>query len=99
MNINELSANSIDIWKPNAYLYNGKLFQGEMGLNWLDLSASKTTQISERFSVQFRAEFINALNHPHFSTPQMDPTNAAFGQVTSTAQQPRNIQFGLRLVF
>lgn len=39
MNINELSANSIDTWKPNAYLYNGKLFQGEMGLNWLDYGA------------------------------------------------------------
>ena len=70
-----------------------------MGLNWLDMGASKNTRISERVTTQFRAEFINALNHPHFNTPQMSPTSSDFGRITSTAQQPRNIQFGLRILF
>jgi hypothetical protein len=70
-----------------------------MGLNWWDLSTSKNTRIRESVTLQFRAEFINALNHTHFSTPEMDPTKAAFATITSTSQQPRNIQFGLRLMF
>lgn len=70
-----------------------------MGLNMADLSASKNTNITEKMSLQFRAEFINALNHTHFNTPQMNPFSTVFGRISSTAQQPRNIQFGLRLVF
>jgi hypothetical protein len=46
-----------------------------MGLNWWDLGASKNTRMSERTSLRFRAEFINALNHTHFSGPQMDPAS------------------------
>jgi hypothetical protein len=70
-----------------------------MGLNWWDLGATKNTRLSERTTLQFRAEFINALNHTHFSGPQMDPTSTDFGKVTSTSQQPRNIQFGLKVLF
>jgi hypothetical protein len=70
-----------------------------MGLNWWDLSTSKNTRLSERAQMQFRAEFINALNHTHFSTPNMDPTSTSFATITSTSQQPRNIQFGLKILF
>jgi hypothetical protein len=35
----------------------------------LDLSLAKTTQISERFRTQFRAEFFNILNHTNLQTP------------------------------
>jgi len=34
-----------------------------------DLSAYKNFKISERFKVQFRAEFFNVLNHPSFGPP------------------------------
>jgi len=34
-----LTANSTDIVHVNEYLYNGKMFQDEMGLNWLDYGA------------------------------------------------------------
>jgi hypothetical protein len=36
--------------------------------NW-DLSLLKSTQITERFRAQFRAEFFNALNHTNFQLP------------------------------
>ena len=36
MNIKGLTANSADHSRPNEYLYNGKMMQDEMGLNWLD---------------------------------------------------------------
>jgi hypothetical protein len=70
------------------------------GLNWFDVSFSKNTRLSEAAQLQFRAEANNALNHTHFSTPSsMDPTSSAFGTITSTAQQPRNLQFGLKILF
>jgi len=39
MNIKELSANSSSTVHRNEYLYNGKMMQDEMGLNWLDYGA------------------------------------------------------------
>ena len=72
MNIKELSANSSDTWKLNTYLYNGKLFQGEMGLNWLDYGARfydpvigrflTIDPLSEKFAAQ--SSFVYAANDP-----------------------------------
>ena len=87
------------IWSFATNSAKKSLIPRGMGLNWWDLSTSKNTRIREGVTLQFRAEFINALNHTHFSTPNMDPTSAAFATITSTSQQPRNIQFGLRLMF
>ncbi len=39
------------------------------GYKDLDLSLAKTTQINERFRLQFRAEFFNILNHTNLLTP------------------------------
>ena len=39
------------------------------GLARFDFSAFKNIPISERFSMQFRAEFFNILNHPTFNAP------------------------------
>ncbi len=39
MNISSLSANSTSILQQNEYKYNGKMFQDELGLNWLDYGA------------------------------------------------------------
>ncbi len=69
------------------------------GLNNWDLSAIKNTQWKEWLSVQFRAEFYNAFNHAQFSAPETNPSKGSFGAVTSEAQLPRVIQFGLKLSF
>ena len=37
----------------------------------LDFSVHKNFQITERFRVQFRTDFVNALNHPQFNAPNM----------------------------
>jgi hypothetical protein len=66
--------------------------------NW-DLSVIKNTRLSERADLQFRAEAINALNHPQFTAPNTTPTSTAFGVVTGEFAWPRVIQFGLKLLF
>ena len=45
------------------------------GLNQLDLGLHKTVKASERFSVQFRAELFNVLNHPNFAPPAASGNN------------------------
>src|SRR5262245_61240083 len=41
-------------------------------LQIMDFSVTKTTKLSERFSLQFRAEFFNLFNHTNFSLPNVD---------------------------
>jgi hypothetical protein len=62
-----------------------------------DLSLAKTFPISERLNFQFRAEAFNALNSPQFSNPNAVFGTAAFGSVTSTSIDNREIQLGGRL--
>ena len=69
------------------------------GVNMWDLSAIKNTRIKERYTAQFRAEFLNALNHPNFNNPNTSVTSSAFGRVTSQKGFPRRIQFGFKLMF
>jgi hypothetical protein len=62
-----------------------------------DVSMGKKFAITERFSLDFRAEAFNLLNRVRFSTGQTSLDNQAFGQVTSVANSPRRMQFGLKL--
>ena len=68
-----------------------------------DLSLSKTTTITERTKLEFRAEFFNIFNHANFQNPDTNINDALFGQITSTGvgsdPQPRIIQLALRLSF
>jgi hypothetical protein len=66
--------------------------------NW-DISFLKNTKINESVRLQFRAEAINALNHPQFTAPNTSPTSTAFGVVTGEFAWPRVIQFGLKALF
>jgi hypothetical protein len=66
--------------------------------NW-DLSVFKNFHVVERVTVQFRAEFLNAFNTPRFSGPNTSVTSSTFGAITSQANAPRQIQFGLKLLF
>jgi hypothetical protein len=44
--------------------------------------------------VQFRADFLNALNHPNFAVPN-DSVGAGFG-ISSSTQDAREMQFALK---
>ena len=63
-----------------------------------DMSLLKDTQVTERVSVQIRAEFFNIFNTVRLNTPNRNVSSAQFGRITR-AQAPRIIQFGLKLLF
>ena len=68
----------------------------------LDFAVSKTIALNwprERSSIQFRAEFYNALNHPQFANPDSNFTSPTFGVISSTSVNPRVGQIALRLGF
>lgn len=69
--------------------------------NW-DLALIKKTAIrflGDTGNAEFRAEFFNMFNTPQFSNPDAAFSDATFGQITSTAVNPRFIQFALKLNF
>ncbi len=73
------------------------------GLKSVDLSLVKATRITEKWSLQFRAEFFNLLNHANFGLPgnvvlQSNGTPASSaGLVADTTTTSRQIQFGMKL--
>ena len=73
-----------------------------------DFSVIKDFPLSfrEGMYLQFRAEFFNLFNHPQFFLPgtsasamqDMD-SPPAFGVINKTVNNPRLIQFALKLIF
>jgi len=58
----------------------------------------------ESMRLDFRAEFFNIFNHPHFYLPgggsgMQDITASNFGQVNATLNDPRFVQLALKIVF
>jgi hypothetical protein len=66
--------------------------------NW-DLSIFKEFDITEKLRLQFRTEAFNAFNTVRFGSPNTTVTSNQFGQISSQANSPRQIQFGLKLMF
>jgi carboxypeptidase family protein len=79
-------------------VYNGP------GLAEVDFSVFKNTLITERTTLQFRTEFFNIGNRVNLGTPNATVfSNGAIspsaGVITTLATTPRQIQFGLKLMF
>ena len=68
--------------------------------NW-DVSIIKNFSLTERQKIRFTADLFDVWNHPVFSAPAFtDVENpAAFGQIISTENNPRIIQFSLKWSF
>ena len=53
----------------------------------------------EGMGLNFRAEFFNLFNHAQFASPVNDISAPGFGSVNSTVNNPRLVQFALKLTF
>lgn len=65
-----------------------------------DLGISKSTQITERFTLEFRWDVLNAFNNVNFAAPNIDLQDGTdFGKISNTIGGPRVMQFGAKLKF
>jgi hypothetical protein len=69
---------------------------GRINFDW---SMFKDFVASERWRLQYRAEFFNLFNTPQFDLPNASIGNPAAGRITATIGPNRQIQMGLRLSF
>ena len=71
------------------------------GINNFDVSVFKNTAFgpSERMNLQFRAEFYNLFNRVQFDLPGTSLGTPQFGVVTNQINDPRLLQFALKLSF
>lgn len=98
---------TIERWfNADAFVRNDPFTFGNAGRNIiidpgrvnLDLAAYKQLQLTDGVRMQLRFEAFNATNTPHFGAPNTVLGNPNFGTITS-AGRPRNLQFGLKLIF
>jgi hypothetical protein len=71
--------------------------EGPGAQTW-DFSLRRNFGLTERFKLRFQADIFNAFNRANFRDLEANRSNAAFGTI-STSGPPRNIQFGLKLIF
>jgi hypothetical protein len=69
------------------------------GVRNLDLSLFKHFTLMDRVRLQARVEAFNALNRVQFGSPNTSVTSSSFGVVTSQANTPRQLQFGVKLLW
>jgi hypothetical protein len=68
-------------------------------LKQLDFTLAKRFRVTESKQLAFRSEFFNLFNHPSFSAPAGAINSSNGGQVSSTLNAARQIQFGLKFLF
>jgi hypothetical protein len=68
------------------------------GLTDLDLSLQKEGTLHENLKLQFRFDVFNMLNHPNLNLPGRIFGASNFG-VIGSAQDPRELQFAVKLMF
>ncbi len=93
-------SNSIDPNDPaNLYGNAGRNILTGPGFRNFNLSLLKNLRLREGLKLQFRAEAFNVLNHPNFQLPVFFLDRTDVGQVTATANEGRELQFALKLIF
>jgi hypothetical protein len=67
----------------------------------INLSLFKAFRLRESARLEIRAEAFNFTNTPRINNPQMSATSSQFGQIATIGQanDPRQVQIGLRLTF
>jgi hypothetical protein len=85
---------------PAPYTYGNSARNSLCGpgiINW-DQAIYKKFGITERISLEFRAEFFNIMNHANFDVPASNiSVPSTVGRITNITNTPRDIQFGMRV--
>jgi len=68
-------------------------------IHLLDIGLSKNFVLPRNMRLQFRLEAINALNYTVLWAPNVTPSAANFGMITTDRNSPRDFQLGLRFTF
>jgi outer membrane receptor protein involved in Fe transport len=68
------------------------------GYQQIDLALSKDFAITEGTHFEFRSDFLNAFNMVSLAPPSNNVSNT-LGQISTTVNEPRNIQLALKFVF
>ncbi|HWF45837.1 MAG TPA: TonB-dependent receptor [Bryobacteraceae bacterium] len=86
---------------PALYTYGdaGRNILTAERLMQLDVSLLKDFPVHESLHVQFRAEFFNIFNHPVFAAPVSNVDISSGGQVSSTLNSDRILEFALKIIF
>ncbi len=83
---------------PNRYGTAGRnTLRGPNLINY-DFSIFKNFRLTETKRLEFRTEFYNLTNTPHFNQPNGNFNSSSFGAIT-TAFGEREVQFALRFLF
>ena len=69
------------------------------GVRNFDLSFFKNFRLRPAMTAQFRVEALNAFNRVQFSAPNTSVTSSSFGVITGQANAPRQLQFGVKLLW
>jgi len=79
----------------------GKNVLSTAGVQNIDLSLFKKFPIKEQFSVELRIESFNTFNIMNLGEPGTTLGDPTFGRISTlaTGKQPRQLQFGLKLLF
>ena len=68
-----------------------------------NLTASLFKEVPLRFRdgarLQMRLEVFNVLNRVQFAAPDTNVGDATFGRITAQANQPRQVQIGMKLYY
>jgi hypothetical protein len=101
------SCASVHPGAQNAFVLPAQYTYGNSGRNillaqrlmQLDVSLLKNFPIHESIRAQFRAEFFNIFNHPVFAVPVTNVDISSGGQVSSTLNSDRIMEFAVKLMF
>jgi Carboxypeptidase regulatory-like domain/TonB dependent receptor len=89
---------------PAPYTFGNEPRSAPFGLTaptlWeIDSTVRRNIKIYERLNFQIAADFFNVVNNVVFAAPATNIDSSNFGQVASTQNQARHIQFSARLTF
>ncbi len=86
---------------PGQYGNAPRFLRGVRGPAFLEESFAlfKNTAINERWTHQLRLEITNPMNRVVFGNPVLNLASGNFGRITRTQVNPRQIQFGMKLIF